>query len=239
MRTGEGFPTAVSNQSLAWVLVAVTLVTVSVMGAVTALQSPPLKFTASASGDTYLSSYAPETPDGTATVLWVSNGGGFINWTLIQFNILGKLRPTDLVMQATMKLTVSDASAPTWPVVLTTGRTLKAWGENSTTFSSAPKLAFDTSTSTVIGTDGAPSPGDTLTIDVSKQLRRWQSYGGPSNFGTVLLFGPDIGEAAIGLASRENPQLGHPVLEVTFRPGPRTIYGDALDPFEIALARTE
>jgi hypothetical protein len=199
-----------------------------VMGAVMGFGSSPRTFNATDSGDTYLSSFAPASNGGTATVVWVSSSGGFQNWTLIQFDMSGKLRPGDLVVGARMRLTISDSFAERWPVVITTGRILTMWQENDTTFGTAPLFAFDTSTATAVGLTGAPSRGAIVSIDVTKQLHRWHSYGGPSNFGTVINIGPESPSGAIGFASRENPQLDKPLLEVTFQPGPKTPYGYSL-----------
>jgi len=196
---------------------------------VPALQLTSRTFNAPASGDTYLSSYAPSSTYGNAPVLQVSHVGGNENWTLIQFDIAGKLRPGDRVVQARMRLTVSDANAPSWPVVVTTGRTLTTWQENATTFETAPLFSFDTSTSTVVGAAGTPSRGTTVWIDLTKQMRRWHSYAGPSNFGTALMMGPTVASGAIGFASRDNVNLEKPLIEVTFQPGPRTPYGYALE----------
>ena len=220
---------------MAWILVAASVATVFAIGVVPALQSTSKTFNAPASGDTYLSSYASSSTYGTAPVLWVSRGGGHENWTLIQFDIAGKLRPGDLVVQARMRLAVSDANAPSWPVVVTTGRSLTAWQENATTFGTAPHLSVDTSTESVVGTGGTPSRGTTVWIDVTKQLRRWHSYAGPSNFGTVLMMGPTVVNGAVGFASRDNVNLEKPLIEVTFQPGPRT-YGYALEFGFVAVA---
>jgi len=225
-----------SNRSWAWVLVVTSLVAVSVMGVVTALNSPPRTFSAGASGDTYVSSDAPTATHGTSTVIWVSRDAAGEDRILIQFNIFGRLRPGDLVVQATMRLTVSDASAASWPVLSLTGRTLSLWQENLTTFSTAPIVSFDTQTSALIGAERAPTPGTAVMIDVTKQMRRWHSYGGPSNFGTVVLMGPDVVNGAIGFASRDNAQFNKPVIDVTFQPSPRTIYGYVIGPGEVQLA---
>jgi len=226
---------------LAWIFVAVSVATVFAISVVPALNVASRTFDAQASGDTYLSSYAPSSPYGTAPVLRVSREGGNENWTLIQFDIVGRLRPGDVVVKATMRLTVSDANAPNWPVVVTTGRSLTAWQENVTTFATAPLFSFDTSTATVIGTGGTPSRGTIVSIDVTKQLRRWHSYAGPSNFGTVLKMGPTVGNGAMGFVSRDNTDLQKPLIEVTFQPGPRTPYGYALEfgLFTVATARTK
>jgi len=230
---------AFGNRSLAWIFVAVSATMVFAISVVPALQLSSRTFNASASGDTYLSSYAPSSTYGTAPVLRVSHAGGDENWTLIQFDITGKLRPGDLVVQARMRLTVSDANAPRWPVVVTTGRTLTVWQENATTFETTPLFSFDTSTATVVGTAGAPSRGTTVWIDLTKQMRRWHSYAGPSNFGTVLIMGPTGANGAIGFASRDNVNLEKPLIEVTFQPGPRSQYGYALGFVGVAMARPE
>ena len=231
---------ALRKHTLAWILVAVSLVAVSLFGVVGAFNSTPRTFTAGASGDTYISSYAPLTTHGTAPVLWVSRDG-YQNWTLLAFNIAGKLRPGDLVVQARMKLTVSDEKAAKLPVMLTTGRALTNWQENSTTFASPPLFAFDTGTTTAVGTTQKVARGDAVWIDVTKQVHRWHSYGGPSNFGTVIMMGPGNPNAALGFASRDNAQLNKPLLEVTFQPGPRAVYGYALGPATtgIAVARID
>ncbi len=208
-----------------WILVSAGLLAVSAFSIVNALNSQPRTFNAAASADTYLSSYAPTTSYGTSTVLWVSINKAYVNWTLIQFSLTGRLRPGDLVVGATMKLTVSAASSSGWPASLMTARIKTAWNESTAMFATLPALSFDTNTSTSIGANGVPYPGATVAIDVSKQLKRWQSYGGPSNFGTLLFFGPDAASVGIGFASRENAQLGQPVLQVTFQPGPPSLYG--------------
>lgn len=231
----------VRGRFLAWITVGASFTTVLALGAVMGLNSAPRTFDATASGDTYLSSFAPASNHGTATILWVSSDGDFQNWTLIKFDISGLLRPGDLVVNAKMRLTVGDSNEARWPVVITTGRTLTAWQENGTTFSTAPLFAFDTSTATAVGLSGAPSRGTIVWIDVTKQLHRWHSYGGPSNFGTVIKIGPDAGAGSIGFASRENPELNKPVLAVAFAPGPRTPYGYDVGSASIAavVARNE
>lgn len=225
--SGGIVPFALKNHTLAWILVVVSLLAVSLLSAVGAFNSKPTTFIAAASGDTYLSSYAPSASHGTAPVLWASHDR-YENETLLAFDISGKLRPGDLVVQARIRLTISDVAATRFPISLTTGRTLTNWQENTTTFNTAPLLAFDTSTSTALGTTQSVSRGDAVWIDVTRQLHRWHSYGGPSNFGTVLMMGSGSGDAALGFASRENTQLNQPVLEVTFQPGPRNIYSYTL-----------
>ncbi len=198
-------------------------------------------FDATASGDTYLSGFAPANNYGAAKIIWVSSSGGFENWTLIKFDISGRLRPGDLVVNAKMHLTIVDSNAASWPVVMTTGRILTGWQESDTTFSTAPLFSFDTSTATAVGVSGAPSPGAIVSIDVTKQLHRWQSYGGPSSFGTLIKIGAEAARASIGFASRENSESGTPTLEVTFQPGPRTPYGYSvsLGSSPVAAARNE
>src|SRR5439155_9342635 len=215
----------IGNRLLAWIAVGASLTTALTLGAVMGFNSPPRTFNVTASGDTYLSSFAPATNFGAANTLWVSSSGGLENWTLIKFDITGRLRLGDVVVSAKMRLTIVDSNAASWPVVLTTGRILTGWQESDTTFSTAPLFSFDTSTATAVGVSGAPSPGAIVSIDVTKQLHRWQSYGGPSNFGTLIKIGPDAAVASIGFASRENSDFGKPLLEVTFQPGPRTPYG--------------
>lgn len=228
------------KRSSSWALVAVSLAAVSLFGAVGAMNSEPRSFNAAASGDTYLSSYAPTTPQGTSTTLWVSSGTN-VNWTLIAFDISGRLRPGDLVVGARIGLTVSEVIAPIPSAVLRTGRTLTAWQENTTTFDTAPLFAFDVSTSTSAGAAQGLSRGSTVWIDVTKQLSRWHSYGRSSNFGTVIMMGPGSGSGAIGFASRDNAQLTKPVLAVSFLPGPRSVYPYAVEPgaAAIAVARTD
>jgi len=229
----------IGNRLLPWIAVGASLTTALALGAVMGFNSPARTFDATASGDTYLSSFVPATNYGGAKMLWVSSGGGFENWTLIKFDISGRLRPGDLVVNAKMRLTVVDSNAARWPVVITTGRTLTGWQESDTTFSTAPLFSFDTSTATAVGVSGAPSPGTIVSVDVTKQLHRWQSYGGPSNFGTLIKIGPDVARGSIGFASRENSDFGSPMLEVTFQPGPRTPYGYSvgLASFSVAAVR--
>lgn len=218
-----------TKRASAWILVAVSLAAVSLVNFAGALNSTPRTFVAADSGDTFLSSLAPSSPHGTASVLWVS-GGRYVNWTLVQFDLSGRLRPGDLVVRARIGLVVSDAKAASFPLVLTTGRALTAWAENKTTFRTAPLFSFDTSTATSVGSNQGVPRGTTVWIDVSKQLKRWHSYGGPSNFGTVIMMGPNEAGATVGFASRENMELGKPVLEVTFQPGPRSVYPYLLGP---------
>ncbi len=210
---------------MAWIAVGASLSTALTLGAVMGFNSPPRTFNAIASGDTYLSGFAPATNYGGAKINWVLSGGGFENWTLIKFDISGQLRPGDLVVNAKMRLTIVDSNAASWPVVMITGRILTGWQESDTTFSTAPTFSFDASTATAVGISGAPSPGAIVSIDVTKQLHRWQSYGGPSNFGTLIKIRADAALASIGFASRENSEFGKPMLEVSFQPGPRTPYG--------------
>ncbi len=221
-------------QNFLFLLVAVSLVSISILSVVGALNSQPQVFFASATADTYISSSSPSKPFGASQVLWVSDSPGGSNWTFIRFGLSGKLRPGDLVLQATITLTFAAATAPKWPVSVLSGRTISNWSE-STTFGDRTMVGFDTATSASTGPT-APVPGTTLAIDVSKQLHRWQSYGGPSNFGTAIL--PFHGEnAALGFASRENLQLPPPVLEVHYQPGPKSIYGYGVSPALAPLAR--
>jgi len=226
----------IGNRFLAWISVGASLTTALTLGVVMGFSSASRTFDAPASGDTYLSSFAPENNYGTGKVIWVSSNGGFQNWTLIKFDISGRLRPGDVVVNARMHWTIINSNAASWPVVITTGRTLTDWQENDTTFRTAPLFSFDTSTATAVGISGAPSPGAIVSIDITKQMHRWHSYGGPSNFGTLIKIGPDAARASIGFASRENSDFGKPMLEVTFQPGPGTQYGYRVGVASITVA---
>jgi len=89
-------------------------------------------------------------------------------------------------------------------------------------------LVFDTSTTVVFSQP--PGVGSQVSVDVTKQIHRWHSYGGPSNYGTVLVMDPAVSNAGVGFASRESTSATGPILEVSYKPNPHGIYGYAIEP---------
>lgn len=226
------------TRSLAWLLIALALASVSAFTVVTALNSEPRTFFVTVGADTTLSTFYADQPQGRSETLWVSNADGQLNWTLIQFNLNGMLRPGDLIKQARVQFHVVTASGTDFPATIVTGRLLTGWSENSASFKTKPLMAFDTRTATLI--KELPAPGAGIWIDVSKQLMRWHSYGGPSNFGTVLQFASDVDDASLGFASKENPDQGlQPRMQVQYTPGPPSLYGYVVESgiLEVAAAR--
>lgn len=206
-----------------WLLVALSLFSLALYSVVASFNSPPQTFDSAAVADTYLSSYFAGGAFGGSTALVVSDGQGYANWTLVLFGIAGRLRPSDRVVEAHIELVVIQSSQAGWPSDLATGRTLTPWNESTVSFAAKPIFAFDTSTLTSLSKN--PGSGTVVTIDVTKQLSRWHSYEGPSNFGTVLKWSQNAGAVSLAFASRENTASAGPKLVVKFMPGPTTIYG--------------
>ncbi|MGQ0797179.1 MAG: DNRLRE domain-containing protein [Methanobacteriota archaeon] len=225
------------SRTVAWVFVALALVSVSAFSVVTALNSPPRTFFARVAGDTTLSTFNADDPQGRETTLTVSRSGGELNWSLIQFNLNGQLRPGDLIKEARVQFHVVSASGADFPATIVTGRLLTSWSENTASFETKPLMAFDTRTATLVRE--LPEPGAGIWIDVSKQLMRWHSYGGPSNFGTVLQIASDVDDATLSFASKENAQYTGPRMQVQYSPGPPSLYGYVLESgiLEAAAAR--
>lgn len=212
-----------------WVLVSLALVCVSATAAVTAFNSTPVTFRVPASADTYLSASAPSQSFGSAATLWVSqSSSGGAKWSLLRFDLFGKLRPGDLVVNAKILLTTAAVQGDSWPAALRSGRATTGWSESNATWANAPMLVFDTSTTVVFSQP--PGVGSQVSVDVTKQIHRWHSYGGPSNYGTVLVMDPAVSNAGVGFASRESTSATGPILEVSYKPNPHGIYGYAIEP---------
>lgn len=205
--------------------VALSLVSVSALSVVAGLNSQPVVFSVQASADTTLSTFYADEPQGSSDTLWVSNANGQLNWTLLLFNVAGKMRPGDLVTDARVQLFVAAASGSGFPGTIVTGRLLTAWSEQTATFETKPLMAFDTRTATLVRE--MPQPGDAIWIDVTKQLNRWHIFGGPSSFGTVLMVSNDVVDMTVGFSSREDrgPDSGVPRIQVKYTPGPKSLYG--------------
>ncbi len=213
------------RKSVFWAILATGLVSASVFAAVQALNSSPITFQVLASADTYVCSDCPTGPHGAAPVLWVTNAPpSAVSWSLVAFNLFGKLKPGDLVVDAKITLTVTSVQGRSWPASIRTGRILTNWSETSTTWTTKPMVVFDTSTTTILQ---SPNAGERVQFDVTKQLSRWHSYGGPSNYGTALMMWENVTDAGVGFASRENPTQGPPTLTLTYQPGPSSIYSYA------------
>jgi len=196
---------------------------------VTALNSQPVVFSVQASADTFLSTYYADEPQGSGNTLWVTNQDGQLNWTLLLFNVAGKMRPGDLVTEARVQLTVVAASGSGFPATIVTGRLLTSWNEQTATFETKPLMAFDTRTATLV--KNPPAFGDTIWIDITKQLNRWHIFGGPSNFGTVMQISNDVNDVSIGFGSREDrtQETVVPRIQVKYTPGPKSLYGYGVD----------
>ena len=211
-----------------WVLASSVLVFVSVAAAVAAFNSQPVTFRVSASADTYLSASAPTEPQGSSATLWVAQSGSDgPKWTLLGFNLFGKLQPGDLIVDAKILLTTAAVQGDSWPAAVRSGRVLTSYSEANATWATAPMVVFDTSTTVVFSQP--PGVGTQVSVDATKQLQRWHSYGGPSNYGTVLVMDPAVANAGVGFASRENADLAGPVLVVSYKPSPHGIYGYAIE----------
>ncbi len=192
--------------------------------AVQAVRQEPLAIQVSASADSYVSSVSPATSFGSAPVLSVARPtASSENWTLITFDLFGKLRPGDRVLEAKMTLVVTGTTGSGWPGSILTARTLNAWSEANTTWNNRSSLAFDTSVNLTFFV--SPQVGQPITIDVTKQVARWHSYGGPSNYGTAILMAGGTAPVGVTFASREDPSGNGPVLQVKYSPSPRTVYG--------------
>jgi len=206
-----------------WVTVVVGLVSVSAFSLVTALNSEPQVFSVVANADTFVSTFEPDVAQGKDHTMWITRADGQLNWSLISFNLGGRMRPGDLVSESRIQLFLVATEGTSYPATIVTGRLLAPFSETTTTFDVKTPMGFDTRTATVV--KGDRPAGDAVWIDVSKQLNRWHSYGGPSNFGTVMQLASDVNDASIGLASRENTQYDPPRIQVKYNPGPQSLYG--------------
>ncbi|OGS47700.1 MAG: hypothetical protein A3K66_03000 [Euryarchaeota archaeon RBG_16_67_27] len=203
-----------------------SLFLVAIASTATSLNSETRTFTVEGYADAFISTYTSE-PQGTQPLLYVTRDNGQVNWSLLLFNIVGRLKPGDLVAEARIRLATGAASETGWPAVLVTGRILTSWDESKVTLKTKPLITYDTRTMTYI--EKRPDVEKPIWVDVTKQLHRWHSYGGPSNFGTVLSFASDNDDVSIAFASRENLQYKGPQLQVFFKPGIKSIYGYAID----------
>ena len=229
-----------------WIAVVASLVSVSALSVVTALNSEPKVFFVRASGDTTLSTFFADEPMGRDDTLWLTAADGELNWSLVSFNLAGQLRPGDLIREARVQFHVVTSQGTAFPATIVTGRLLKSFSEASTTWDTKPLMGFDTRTATIV--KAPPEPGAGIWIDVSKQLHRWHSYGGPSNFGTVLQLITDsalqlngTAGASLGLASRENVDYQMPRIQISYAPGPPSLYGYLVESgiADLAMARFE
>ena len=227
-------------RSSVWILVALGLVGISALSVVTALNSEPRSISANVYGDTYISTYDPLAAHGSEGKLMVTRANNQANWTLILFNLVGMLRPGDLVVDGRVRLATESASPTGWPATLVTGRLLTNWDENKVTFKTKPLITYDIRTATFV--DKRPDYNKPIWIDVTKQLSRWHTYGGPSNFGTVISFASDADGVSLAFGSKESTNgLKTPELQVKYKPGNQSIYGYGVLPemIEAATIRVE
>lgn len=210
------------SRKVAWVIVALSFVTVSAFAMIAASDPTSTTFKFNALRDTSLSTTSPDTVYGGATVLWVSKSGNAQNWGLISFDVASKLQPTDTVISARIKLMVSQSTG-SFPATMTTGRLLGDFSEATTTYNTRPAASFDTITSTLF--DKQPGPGKAIFVDVTNQLAAWQQSGQRTPFGVELTMSSGTVNAGIAFASRENTYLEGPVIQIFTLPPGQTVYG--------------
>lgn len=223
---------AFRSYKVAWAMVALSLITVSGF-ALLSSSGDSTTFKVSVFADTYVSTANPTAAYGADTVIWVSKGGTAENWGLVSFSAASRLSADAVVVRARVKLLV-DQSSGTFPAQTITGRLLADFTEASVTYNTAPAAAFDASTTSLF--DKRPMPGFTVFIDVTKQLMAWRNSGQRTNFGLVLTMAAATVNAGIAFASRENPNLEGPVLQVfTVAPG---LYGYSIPHGDVFVIRT-
>jgi len=220
------------SYKVAWVIVALSLITVSGY-ALLSSSGDPTTFKVSAAGDAYVSTANPTAAYGKDADVWVSKVGSVENWGYLSFDVASKLPPGVVVVRARIKLLV-DQSYGAFPVQTVTGRLLADFNESTLTYNTAPAAAFDTSTKTLF--DRRPMLGFTVFVDVTKQLQAWLSSGQRTLLGLVLTMDPATANAGIAFASRENTNLEGPVLQVfTLPPGQ---YGYNIPREDVFMIRT-
>jgi len=220
------------SYKVAWVMVAVSLITVSGFALLTS-SGDPTTFKVSSVGDTYVSTANPTAAYGKDTDVWVSKVGSVENWGYLSFDIASKLPAGVVIVKARIKLLV-DQSYGAFPAQTVMGRLLADFSEATVTYNTAPAASFDVSTKTVF--DKRPMLGFTVFVDVTKQLMTWRDSGQRTLFGLVLTMDPATANAGIAFASRENTNLEGPVLQVfTLPPGQ---YGYSISPGEVFAIRT-
>jgi len=222
---------AFRSSKVAWVLVAVSLIAVSSF-ALLPSSGDPTTFKVSAVGDAYVSTASPTAAYGKDVDVWVSKVGSVETWGYLSFDIASKLPAGVVIVRARIKLLV-DQSYGMFPAQTVTGRLLAGFNEATVTYNTAPASSFDKSTNTLF--DKRPMLGFTVFIDVTGQLMTWRDTGQRTLFGLVLTMDHATANAGIAFASRENPLLEGPVLQVfTLPPGQ---YGYSISPGEILAVR--
>jgi len=217
------------DRKASWVIVVLCLAFVSAFATFAASTSASTSFKVFPAADTYVASTSPNTAYGDAMTLWVSKSGDSQSWALISFNAASKLRPTDILVGARIKLIVDQGSG-TFPAVLTAGQVLQGFSESTTTYNTRPATSF--LVSSIVFFDKRPGPDKSVTIDVTKQLMAWDAGGRAGNFGIVLAMDPATRDAGIAFASRENADLRAPFLQIFTVPPGQTPYGYVLGPIE-------
>lgn len=212
---------ALSRQKVAWIIVALSLVTVTAFATFVASDPTSTTFRFGASGDTMVSTASPATAYGGAAVFWVSKSGNAENWGLISFDASSKLQLTDVVVSARLKLIVNSSSG-NFPATMLTGRLLSGFNEATVTYNTKPSATFDAATATLF--DKQPGPGKAIFVDVTSQVNAWHKSGQTVPFGVELKMSSATANAAVAFASRENPSLEGPVLQIFTLP-PGQVYG--------------
>jgi len=223
---------ASKSHKIAWVMVAVSLITVSAF-ALLPSSGDPTTFKTSVFGDTYVSTANPTAMYGRDTSFWVSKVGPVENWGLLSFDVASSLPASVVIVRARIKMLVTQ-SYGTFPATLVAGRLLADFSEATVTYNTAPAAAFDVSSNTVF-TKG-PMNGFTAFVDVTQQLRAWRDSGQKTLFGLVLTMDRATANAGIAFASRESTSLDGPILQVfTLPPGQ---YGYRIPLGETFVVRT-
>lgn len=213
---------SLGNHKIAWVIVAVCLVTVSAFAMFATSDPNATTLRDGAIADTSVSSTSPYTNYGSATMIMVSKTSSGENLGLVAFDPNSVLEAGDIIVSARVKLLVVSSTG-TFPAVMNTARLLADFGEMTTTYSTKPAAASD-----LISTfsfDKRPGPGKTVMIDVTAQLMAWISSGQKTYFGLQLSMDSATANAGVAFASRENTVYEGPVLQIFTLPPGQTPYG--------------